>query len=87
MRNSNVHSCSDTEGDKYDKYDDARNQIDDNWTAASNSVQVEQRVSVNEIQVTATKKTVDVTMTDTTSKANDNTVVPDENVVTPEEKL
>ena len=33
------------------------------------------------------EKTVEVTLTEQASKANDITVVPGENVVTPEEKL
>ena len=82
---SNIDSCSDTEGKgtSGDEYDDVRDEID--WTAESNAIQVEQ--STNEIQETATEKTVEVTITEQASKTNDNTVVPGENVLTAEEKL
>ena len=82
---SNIDSCSDTEGKgtSGDEYDDVRDEID--WTAESNAIQVEQ--NTNEIQETATEKTVEVTITEQASKTNDNTVVPGENVLTAEEKL
>ena len=48
---------------------------------------VGQKVSGNEIQETATEKTAEVTMQEQASKSNDNTAVPGENVITPEEKL
>ena len=48
---------------------------------------MEQSDSANEIQETATEKTAEVTITEQASKANDNSAAPDENAVTPEEKL
>ena len=80
---------NDTEGEdtSEDEYNDARDEIDDNWTPESKAIQVEQRISANEIQQTAAEKTVDASMTEQASRANDNSAVPDENVVTPEEKL
>ena len=47
---------------------------------------MEQRVSVNKIQEIDTENTEEVTMSEQASKANNNTVVPGENVVTTEEK-
>ena len=87
MGSSHMDSCGDTEGEDTsgDEYDDARDEIEDNWTAESNAIQVEQ--STSEIQETAAEKSVEVTPTEQASKTNDNAVVPGENVVTAEEKF
>ena len=87
MGSSHMDSCGDTEGEDTsgDEYDDARDEIEDNWTAESNAIQVEQ--STSEIQETDAEKSVEVTPTEQASKTNDNAVVPGENIVTAEEKL
>ena len=89
MCKSHMDSCGDTEGEDTsgDECDDARVEINDDCTAESNAIQVEQRVNANESIETATQKPTEVTMTGQASKSNDNTAVPGENVITPEEKL
>ena len=69
---------NDTDGEDTngDEYGEARDKIDNNWTAGPNTIQVEQSDSANEIQETATEKTAEVTITEQASKANDNTAVP-----------